>query len=473
MTRITRDHLDFAQFLIRERDRCRAAGVAEYVFTIGEYDLNYTAKILRRIAEVLGEHTLGRIRRVDARPADLSALRRLLPEMPVDTGSSQDTDVVVDFALPSGQEIAPEVRLITEGPIGTIRLSRPQALNALTLPMIRAIDAQLRVWADDPTIKAVVVSGEGGKAFCAGGDVLAVYNAGLADRQPQNPGHLTVSFFRDEYTLNHLIHRFPKPYVALVDGISMGGGVGVSIHGSHRVVTETTVFAMPETGIGLFPDIGGGWFLPRFPGEMGTFLGLTGVRCKAADCLYVGYGTHFIPRERLGQVGDALAEADWPQASDRAGLDAVVDGVLRGLGEDPGTAPLADDRGAIDRCFAHDRVEAIIAALEQEGTDWARGVLAKLDGHSPLSLKVALRQIRLGATLEYEDVVAMEYRLSQRAMAAHDFYEGIRALLVDKDKTPLWRPASLRDVSPEMVEAYFAPLEDRDLLLSSHLGRAA
>lgn len=470
MTRITRAHLDFAQYLARERDRCQAAGVREYAFTIGEYDLNYAAKILRRMAELLGGHGLGRIRRVVARPGDAQALSHLVPDYPVAGTGTGETEVVVDFAIPGQPDAAPQVSLLTAGPIGIINLSRPKALNALTLPMIRAIEPQLRVWAGDPTIKAVVIQGEGGKAFCAGGDVLAIYDAGLSGRHDSDPNSLTVEFFREEYTLNHLIHRFPKPFIALADGICMGGGVGLSAHGSYRVVTERTLFAMPETGIGLFPDVGGGWFLARFPGQMGVYLGLTGARCKAAECMYLGYATHFVPRERIVAIPEALVDAEWPAGGNRRALDKVVGGVLARFAGDPGPSPLAVLQKTVDRCFGHDTVEAIMAALEAEGTDWARDVRATMAGHSPTALKVALHQILLGARMTYEDVVTMEYRLSQGAMAGHDFYEGIRALLVDKDKSPQWRPARLSEVSQEAVDAFFAPLGDRDLVLPAHAG---
>lgn len=350
----------------------------------------------------------------------------------------------------------------TRGPVGLITLNRPRTLNALSLDMIREIDPLLKQWARDDSVRAVVIRGEGERAFCAGGDVRAVYDSGRAE---SGPGAMTRDFFRAEYVLNHRIHRFTKPFVALVDGISMGGGVGLSIHGSHRVVTERTMFAMPETGIGLVPDIGGGWFLPRFPGATGTFLGLTGARLKAADCLYVGYGTHHVPADRIEALTAALSDA--PYGDDP---HAAIDAVLEEFHVDAGPAPLAGAREAIDRCFAGDSVESILASLEAEGDDWAEEQLSILARMSPTSLRLALRQIRQGAGMSYEEVVTMEYRLSQGCMAGNDFYEGIRALLVDKDRNPRWNPAKLGDVDRALVDRHFAVPADGDLVLSPEPG---
>jgi enoyl-CoA hydratase len=307
--------------------------------------------------------------------------------------------------------------------------------------MARRLDAQLQEWADDDRVQRVVVDGAGDRAFCAGGDVRDLYEA-MA--RPGDP--LIAAFYRDEYTLNNRIKTYGKPYVALIDGVVMGGGVGVAIHGCHRVVTENALFAMPETGIGLFPDVGGTWFLPRMPGQIGMYLGLTGARLRAADALYCGVATHYIPRACL------------------AGMDASID-ELDQLAEDPGEPPLAGQRGGIDHCFAGDSVEAIIEALRNEGGEWADKTLAVLATKSPTSLKVALRQIREGATLDFADAMRLEYRLSQRFCAAHDFREGVRAVIIEKDQKPQWQPADLDAVSDADVDAYFAPLEGGDLLL--------
>ena len=328
-----------------------------------------------------------------------------------------------------------------DGDAGRVILNRPQALNALTLDMARRLDARLQEWADDDRVQRVVVEGAGDRAFCAGGDVRDLYEA-MA--RPGDP--LIAAFYRDEYTLNHRIKTYGKPYVALIDGVVMGGGVGVSIHGSHRVVAENTLFAMPETGIGLFPDVGGTWFLPRMPGEIGLYLGLTGTRLRAADALYCGVATHYIPRARLAGMAASADELD-----QRA--------------EDPGEPPLAGLRDSIDRCFSGDSVDAVVEALRAEGGDWADKTLAVLATKSPTSLKVAFRQIREGASLDFTDAMGLEYRLAQRFCAAHDFREGVRAVVIDKDQKPQWQPADLAAVSEADVDAYFAPLEGGDLLL--------
>lgn len=334
-----------------------------------------------------------------------------------------------------------EISLEVSGALGRIELKRPKALNALTLAQIHAIDPQLRAWAEDPRVTAVLISGEGHKAFCAGGDIRALYDAGQ-----RHDADYFARFYHDEYHLNRRIKTYPKPYVAMLDGIVMGGGVGVSVHGSHRVATENVLFAMPETGIGMFPDVGGTWFLPRLPGQIGTYLALTGARLKLADCLYAGIATHYVPAERR----DALVAALEGGAS--------IDSALAERSADPGPAPLSQHRDVIDRCFAPDRIEDILAALESEDSDWAaetrRTVLAK----SPFATKVTLRQMRLGGTLDFDDCMRTEYRLSQRFMAGPDFFEGVRAVIVDKDQLPRWQPDSLDAVSDAEVAACFAPL---------------
>ncbi|MBW7849196.1 MAG: enoyl-CoA hydratase/isomerase family protein [Rhodospirillales bacterium] len=334
--------------------------------------------------------------------------------------------------------------------IGKILLNRPQALNALTFSQIRAMDRQLRAWAEDRSVRAVTIEGAGEKAFCAGGDIRAIYES----RQREEFGAL-ADFYREEYILNHFIKTFPKPYIALIDGIVMGGGVGVSIHGSHRIATERTLFAMPETGIGLFPDVGGTYFLSRCPGQIGMYLGLTGARLKAADSLYAELATHHVPTQRLPEIEQAL----WLEDVESE-LYATVSCILDAYHEDPGPAPLAEHREAIDRCFGEPSLDAIFQALAEEGTTWADEVLAGLRTKSPTSLLVTFKQIRLGAKLDFEQAMRIEYRLSQRFMAGHDFFEGVRAVIIDKDQKPRWRPASLDELSTEDIDAYFAPLQD-------------
>ena len=277
---------------------------------------------------------------------------------------------------------AGEIVIEARDGVGHFLLNRPKALNALTLDMVRTMQARLDAWATDETVRAVVVRGAGGRAFCAGGDIRRLYDQGRASGHPG-----FAEFFGEEFVLNRTIFRYAKPYVALMNGMTMGGGVGVSVHGSHRVATDATTFAMPETGIGYFPDVGGSYFLPRCPGEIGMYMALTGARLKAADALYAGVATHYVAGERLDALCAALGER-------------AVDAALADFADDPGPPPLAEHRSTIDRCFAGDTVEAIVAALEAEGTDWAGIALAKLGRMSPTSLKVAHRAVRKGAELE-------------------------------------------------------------------------
>ena len=362
----------------------------------------------------------------------------------------------------SGTGSTPDLTFEHQGAIAIVTLDRPKALNALTLEMIRALDPQLALWTGDDEVKAVVIRGAGGRAFCAGGDVRAIEEDGRALKEGRGDGTLTRDFFREEYVLNRRIHTLSKPWIALLDGITMGGGVGLSVPGSHRIVTDKTLFAMPETGIGLFPDVGGSWYLPRCPGEVGTFLALTGTRLQGADALYAGLATHYVPSERVDELVSALSGADWS-----GDAHAVVEAILASVTQDPGTPPLTAHRDAIDRCFRFDSVEEIFAALEVEGTVWAADTLKKLRRMSPTSLKVTLRQMRTGRTLSFDDAMTMEYRMSQAFIQGEDFYEGVRALLVDKDKSPRWRPDSLDAVSSDQVEKFFALLGERDLRFPS------
>jgi enoyl-CoA hydratase len=336
----------------------------------------------------------------------------------------------------------PDILFDVADGLALVTLNRPAALNALTLDMIRAFHEKLDAWAKDAAVRLVVVRGAGEKGFCAGGDIRALYDG--------RGTTITADFFHGEYRLNHAIFHYPKPYIALMDGITMGGGVGVSVHARRRVVCEATVFAMPETGIGLFPDVGGSYFLPRMPGKLGVYMALTGARLRAADCLYGGIADVFVPTARHDDLIAALRGGD-------------SEAVPREFAGDAGTAPLAAHRAAIDRCFAGESVEAIVKFLEREGTEWAAATLRSMAVKSPTSQKIALRQIRLGAALGFDDCMRMEYRLSQHLMAAHDFFEGVRAVVIDKDQAPRWRPARLEEVSDSAVEEYFAPLGDAEL----------
>jgi enoyl-CoA hydratase len=352
-----------------------------------------------------------------------------------------------------------------EGGVATVTLNRPRALNAFTLGMYRRFDPMLRAWAEDASVHAVLVRGAGERAFCAGGDVRAVYEAG---RGISGARELTSVFFWEEYELIRRVHRYPKPYLAIIDGITMGGGAGVSVNGAYRIATEKTLLAMPETGIGLFPDVGATRFLNFCPGHIGRYLGLTGARLGPADALYCGFATHFVPRERVPELVAALAGLAWRGGAERAQLEEA----LVSFHGDPGEPPLAARRPAIDRCFAAENVEAILDALAREAASgapdslWAAETRAGLLTKSPTSLKVTLRQLIVGRGYDLEQALALEYRLTQRFMAGHDFYEGVRAVVVDKDQNPNWRPPTLGEISDAEVGGYFAPLGDRELTFS-------
>ncbi len=335
------------------------------------------------------------------------------------------------------------------GSTGKITLNRPKALNALTHGMALAIRAKLADWAEADNVKQIVIRATGEKAFCAGGDVRWLYEQGKArDR-------VFLKFYHDEYQLNTMIKRYPKPYVAIIDGIVMGGGVGVSVHGSHRVMTEFATFAMPETGIGLFPDVGGTYFLPRCPGEIGMYLGLTGARLKVADALYAGIATHFVPRSKLQELLEKMSGGE-------------VEGSLDRIAEKSEPGQLAGLRDWIDTTFNGSSVEEIIGNLESldgEAGAWGRKTAAILAMKSPTSLKITFRQIREGAKLDFEDCMRIEYRMVNRIFSAPDFFEGTRAIIVDKDNAPKWRPGSLAEVSDGLVDEFFADLGGEELQL--------
>lgn len=357
-----------------------------------------------------------------------------------------------------GFEGSEEIAFQRDGGLARVELTRPKALNSLTLDMLRHLGAFLHHCAEAPDVQAVLVRGQGEKAFCAGGDVRAVAKSGQPGAS-EDAGELTRTFFYDEYRVNRQIRKFRKPYIALIDGITMGGGVGISLHGSHRIAGDRTMAAMPETAIGLFPDVGSTYALPRMKGQLGMYLALTGARLNAADALYAGFATHYVPSPQTLEIADALAASSWD-----ADPHTVVDKVLEGFAADPGPSPLAEHREAIDRCFAQDNVEDILKALERDGGKWARQTLETLHKASPTALKLAFASQRNGAKIEdFDTAMVIEYRLSQHCMAGHDFYEGIRALLVDKDHAPQWRPARLEDVSDAEIARYFEPLEGREL----------
>jgi enoyl-CoA hydratase len=349
----------------------------------------------------------------------------------------------------------PEILFDRRGAAGIVILNRPQALNAVTHGMVRALQARLDDWRDDRAVTRVVVIAQGGRAFSAGGDLRRLYDLGRAGRYEE-----ALDFWRDEYALNATIKRYPKPYVALIDGIVMGGGVGISIHGSHRVAGDKFQFAMPEVGIGFFPDIGATWFLPRLPGETGTFCALTAERLTAADAVAAGVATH---RIASGRFDDLLAGL-YGTVSVDALLAAFAASEAGADGPDPaGAGPVTKMRGAIDRHFAGDTVEDILTALESGGAGGA-AMAATIRSKAPLSLRLALAQLRRGRDWDFDACMRAEFRIVSRVVRGKDFYEGVRAVIVDKDNAPRWFPATLAEVATAEVERHFAPLE-RELAL--------
>jgi enoyl-CoA hydratase len=341
------------------------------------------------------------------------------------------------------------------GAAGVVTLNRPASLNALTHAMVKALADQLLVWAGDPAITRVIVTATGAGAFCAGGDLRELYELGSRGRHDE-----VLGFLQDEYRLDTLIKHYRKPYVAVMDGLVMGGGAGISLHGSHRIAGDIFEFAMPEVGIGFVPDIGASWFLSRLPAEAGTLLALTGDRVGAADAVALGLASHRVDSSRLADLIAALCGA------------VSVDAVLGAFAAPAGQGRLAPHLCAIARLFRGDTVEAILAALDAEATraDSPDAMLAaaaatSIRTKSPTSLKVTLAELRRGKDLDFSECMRMEFRIVSRIVRGHDFYEGIRALIVDKDRTPHWRPALLADVGNRDVAGHFAPL-DTELDLS-------
>lgn len=340
---------------------------------------------------------------------------------------------------------AAEIQTIVErtGSLGRIRLNRPKALNSLTLAMVRDIDRALDGFEDDPKIAAILISGEGERGLCAGGDIRMIHDGGKAGTDaPEN-------FWREEYRLNARLARLGKPFVAFMDGIVMGGGVGVSVYGSHRIVTERTRLAMPETGIGFFPDVGASWFLTGQDGELGTYAALTGAQLSAGDAIAFGLADRYVPSDRLPPVIAALGALS-AEAS-RAEVSAVIDAASQAAAHGPAAA----QRQVIDRLFAFDTIDRIVVALEREGTPFAEETLAVLRTKSPLSLKVTLKLLRLGRDApSLEACLEREFAATAAVLRSHDFYEGVRAAVIDKDRNPQWQPATLADVTDADVAAF-------------------
>jgi enoyl-CoA hydratase len=344
--------------------------------------------------------------------------------------------------------IEAEVLSRVENGVGRLTLNRPAALHALNTAMCEMMTRALLAWRDDADIDAVLIDHSGERGFCAGGDIRMLAESGAGD------GVAARRFFFAEYQLNALLFDYPKPVVTVMDGVTMGGGVGLAMPSRYRIATERTNFAMPETGIGLFPDVGGGWHLPRLPGETGLWLALTGARLRGADCLALGIATHFVGSGQVGALKDFLLSAH-----PRLRGDERVKEALARFRTDPGAAPIATQRADIDRLFSGDSVEAIFAALTADPSDWAKAQLETLKTKSPQTLKVAFRQLREGAHVaSFAEEMAVEYRIGARVVQRHDFIEGVRAVIVDKDNAPRWDPATLEDVTEAMLDAIFAPL---------------
>jgi enoyl-CoA hydratase len=338
--------------------------------------------------------------------------------------------------------VTDDVLIQIEGKVGRIRLNRPKAIHALNTGMCRAMLDALIAWEKDPAVERVMIDHAEGRGFCAGGDIRMIAESGAGD------GREARDFFRVEYQLNHKMFTYPKHMVAFMDGITMGGGVGISQPARMCVATENTRFAMPETGIGLFPDVGGGWYLSRLPGRMGEYLALTGHRLNGADCFALGLAGHYIESARLEEVKARIV-------ADPDNLPSILDAFHR----DPPSASILEHQGEIDRLFAADTVEAIFAALEADGGDWASAQLATLRTKSPQSMKVSLRLVHEGRSrASFADEMRQEFAIGSRIAQSHDFIEGVRALIVDKDNAPQWNPATLEGVSDAMVDAIFAPL---------------
>lgn len=337
----------------------------------------------------------------------------------------------------------PEITCEKVGHCGVITLNRPAALNALTLNMVREIARALDLWESDPAVGCVLIRGTGDRAFCAGADIRVLYELGRAERYADQLG-----FWREEYILNRRIKLYPKPYVALIDGIVMGGGVGVSVHGSHRVAGDKYSFAMPEVGIGFFPDVGATFFLPRLPGKAGVYLALTGARIAGGDAIAFGLASAYTPSERHAALAQRLIDGEEISAAIAAESAPAPNSALIG------------QRHFIDGCFAAATLPAILEEIDDAGyggSEFALATYATIRSKSPTSLAIALRQMQLGAKLDIEEALRTEFRIVARIAKGHDFYEGVRATIIDKDNRPRWSPAEVEMIKPGDIDPYFAP----------------
>ncbi|MFL6825196.1 MAG: enoyl-CoA hydratase/isomerase family protein [Bradyrhizobium sp.] len=350
----------------------------------------------------------------------------------------------------------PDLIVAREGAVGVIRLNRPKAINAVTLEMFRDIDKALDHFEHDPAIGLILLEGAGERGLCAGGDIRALYeSAGVK-------GDLGKILWREEYILNARIANFPKPYVAFMDGIVMGGGVGLSAHGSHRVVTERTKLAMPEVGLGFFPDVGGTWLLSRSPGEIGTYFGLTGQTMNGPDAIYARFADAVVPSSKLAALREALVKLR-PAVS-----SAEVKGTIDAFATGETAGPVAAIQPQIDRWFAHDRMQDIVAELQRDGSELAQSTLKTLNEKSPRGMVVALKLLRLARrSSSLQECLVREYRAALQVFASDDFREGVRAAVIDKDRSPRWSPPRIEDVTTEMVAPYFAEIGADELVFHS------
>jgi enoyl-CoA hydratase len=354
-------------------------------------------------------------------------------------------------AAVAGQE--PDLIARREGAAGIIRLNRPKTINAVTLEMFRDIDKALDEFAPDPAVGLILLEGAGDRGLCAGGDIRALYESSKVK------GDLGKILWREEYILNARIAKFPKPYVAFMDGIVMGGGVGLSAHGRHRVVTERTKLAMPEVGLGFFPDVGGTWLLSRSPGEIGTYFGLTGQTMNGPDAIYARFADAVVPSSKLAALRATLVNLGAGVSS--ADVKTAIDGFA--TGETSG--PVAAMQPQIDRWFSHDGIEDIVAALQRDSSELAQATLKTLNEKSPRGMVVALKLLRLArASSSLEESLVREYRAALQVFASDDFREGVRAAVIDKDRNPRWSPPRIEDVTPDMVAPYFAEIGAAELV---------
>ena len=341
-----------------------------------------------------------------------------------------------------------EVFFEENGSLGLIKLNRPKALNALTLSMVRAIHPQMIKWEKSKSIKSVAIIAEGEKAFCAGGDIRALHDWG------KNNDKKATGFYEEEYILNQYIKRYPKPYISFVNGIVMGGGVGLSVHGSHRIAGENYSFAMPETGIGLFPDVGGTYFLSRLKHNAGVYLALTGSRIKARDAIFLGTANHFVHSKNFNDIIKALSQSD------------DVNSIIKQFEADPGKSDFEEISTLCNKVFAGDSIEKIISNLIKENSDLSKKFLSTIHTKSPTAIKIALKSLRLGSKLNFEECMKMEFRMVNRVMRDHDFYEGVRALIIDKDNKPNWSPEKINDVKDDFVNEFFNSLDNNELIFN-------